>query len=217
MSKADLDVDLLLVHEAVLDVTLYHGSQRRLDMIKPDSVNAGTILSKPRWSAFFWRERERALSWAVFSLVREVFRERRKELGLTRIGYDPPSGKAMVLATEMEIWKRATRDRSVFVYTVDVPAWHVGMGHTPDIEEYTVDEQMTPRDAYEARVTPQLLTDRMLQFQSADAMREHLSRLEVGKQSRFGHFLMHDDHYDRFNDLSRRAAKGEIQPGQAII
>lgn len=54
------------------EIILYHGSHNpnRLNVIKPLSRNAGTRLSKPRYSSF-WANRDFAIEFAVFKLIHD--------------------------------------------------------------------------------------------------------------------------------------------------
>jgi hypothetical protein len=211
------NVDFEMLVEAI-EVRLYHGSERNLRVLKPDAINVGTRLSSPRWSIFFWRDPARAANWAVFSLLRSIFRdkERRRGLGLTELAYDPVLGKAVVIRAEVATWKKVVARRIVYVYEVDVPPWKIGLGHSSTIEEYTVDEETEYNSRRAIQVTDAVFDSSVVVVADRDALIAYVDNLWKRIPQRTGAMLMKPDYFDTFNALSRKYAHGEIQPGDKL-
>ena len=213
----NVDFEIAL-SESLADITLYHGSERDLRILKPDAINVGTRLSSPRWSVFFWRDAARARDWAVFSALRAIYRDKaqRQRVGVSTLAFDPRLGRGIVLAGELSSWIRANREKSVFVYEVSIPIWKVGLGHSPNIEEYTVDEPVSYLTKKKIDLSEETIEASVVTVESKEELQSYVDGVWNSLRGRTGEPLMRSDYYETFNLLSRELAAGKIRPGQSL-
>ena len=121
-------------------IKLYHGSSVEIkDKIDPISINVGaTKFSDPRWSTYFWDNREDAMSWAIMWSIWDV-------IGSDHIafGYNRGNGKNLIYKpdeyTEDEYKKYiASNIKPFYVYEVEIDIKDLEIGSCPTIREYTV-------------------------------------------------------------------------------
>jgi hypothetical protein len=212
-----------LLSEGPVDVQMYHGSDKYMRRLDPFSINMGTSVSQPRWSIFLWRNRDIAISWAIYSLVRSTFREK-KSIGWNKKTHDylynPQTGGTLIDERSKQDWLNAIEDKDVYLYNLEVPLIEIGIGHTKDIDEYTLDRPSEYRSVEKIKVTKDFILE-TIQFCSEAKIMEMKRRMAQGKirpsllRRIFGP-LMLDDYFDDFNTLSRGLALGEIRPGDSI-
>jgi hypothetical protein len=214
-----------LLAEGVGDVTMYHGSDTFVKKLLPNSINMGTTLSNPRWSVFLWRDRTMAEKWAVYALVRSTFRQNRaKGLAWSKATHDflynPADGTTLIARDHMEDWMNCFMGKSVYVYAAQVPVWKLGVGHSKEIEEYTIDETVPYRNVETIPMSVETMR-RCILWTSMDEINDLKKRMAEGKikpnllRNLFGS-IMHDDYFDDFNSASRGLAHGLLKPGQSI-
>jgi hypothetical protein len=206
------------------NVEMYHGSSKKMGILEPNSINMGTKFSKPRWSIFLWNDKERAYNWAIYSVFREVFKQKREE-GWTKKDhdflYDPVSGKIYVQDIALSDWRKALNGKSIYLYTVKVPMMDLDIGHAKDIEEYTIDTPTKYTSVDELNID-----DRIFRLSTIIAPDTRITRAKLDMAEgrikpnllrRFlGATVMHDDYFDDFNNASRGLHTGELKPGDDI-
>ncbi len=120
-------------------IRLYHGTIDRIKgkVIDNISVNVGaTKYSDPRWSTYFWDNREDAMKWAsAWAIVRAVSGARADYLG--------HNGKTLVVKPEGmsdKAFSKYLQDAvtEFYIYEVEIDISDLEIGSCPTIREYTV-------------------------------------------------------------------------------
>lgn len=123
-------------------IKLYHGSSIDIKTtnIDPISINVGaTKLSDPRWSTYFWDNKEMAIQWAITWKVRDVAQ--------TECLYRNHDGKTLLVNNTKYPDKKFIDNilkvkPYFFIYECDIPANKLEMGSTAAMPEYTVSESV---------------------------------------------------------------------------
>lgn len=154
--------------------TLYHGSDKKFDTIEPRGVNMGPRGSKPKVSSFFWATKEEALGWMVYQVLRRQ--------GGIKCYYHIPSGGFLVTPDNAKAAKRFLRKAKGYLYTANLRLDKVGVGSSPDIREYTVDEPVVPDDVSEVSID-QALLDKYMLVDEKDNIKAYMRDIKYGKYS----------------------------------
>lgn len=123
-------------------IKIYHGSSIDIKTtnIDPISINVGaTRLSDPRWSTYFWDNKEMAIQWAITWKVRDVAQ--------TECLYRNHDGKTLLVNNSQYPDKKFIDNilkvkPYFFIYECDIPVNKLEMGSTAAMPEYTVSESV---------------------------------------------------------------------------
>ena len=139
-------------------IKLYHGSTELIDgnVIEPISFNVGaTKYSDPRWSTYFWDNKEDAMKWVSAIVVNDVYRQS------VYIGHN---GKTLIgkpeNITDREAMKeivRLTAGCKFYVYEVEIDIDDLEIGSCPSIKEYTVSKSVNIVKRYNYEINPEIL------------------------------------------------------------
>lgn len=151
---------------------LYHGTHVLFDVIKPLNINMGTRFSKPKLSSYYWKTYEEALGWAMFQTVRRM-----RKLD---IYYHIPNIGPLVREDNYKKAVKLIEGSKGYVYTVDAKGKMVGVGSSPNIHEYTINEPMTPIKIDEVVFTKEMI-DQYLTVLSQEDMNKYFEDLDSGK------------------------------------
>jgi len=190
---------------------LFHGSEQKLDVIRPMGVNMGSRFGKPHWASYFWRSFEEALHWAVFQYLRRV--------GKLRPMYHVPTGKFIVTEDKVQQVYQALLNQTTYVYKVVAPIVEVGVGSSPDIHEFTLEKDQVPTESTEVKMTRSVIDGSMLVYTEAQ-LKAYLNDLQAGKfTNRRGFFL--GMLLDRDRDFQRHRYHklmnlGQLKPGDDL-
>lgn len=190
---------------------LFHGSEQKLEVIRPMGINMGSRFGNPHWASFFWRTFDEAKYWAVFQYLRRV--------GKMRPVFHVPSGKFILKPEDVQAAKRVLKGATVYVYRVIAPFVNVGVGSSPDIHEFTLKKDQVPESTTAITVTDQVF-DESVMVMSADEIAAYITDLKAGKYSNTrGLFL--GMLLDRNRDIKRHnyhklIASGELAPGDDL-
>lgn len=134
-------------------MTLYHGSNKDLETIRPVSVNMGTRLSKTRLSSFWTRDKESCIIWAAMFIFHHIgfpykVSIRNKTIYTPDVAY---MDKREYERLKQEIYRHAStwlkmyyKTEPLYVYTLeDAPVRKIGRGQI-NADEYTLDEEVVP-------------------------------------------------------------------------
>lgn len=120
-------------------IKLYHGTDIQLDIIKANSPNVGTRLSKPRTSIFLTDIKESAALWGIASGLRNNKYKRM---------FDLKNGKLLLYKENENDIIRILKTMKSYVYEITVDGNKLGRGHTKNIGEYTIDHDVIPENEY---------------------------------------------------------------------
>lgn len=139
-------------------IKLYHGSSVKMkgNVIDPISINVGaTKYSEPRWSTYFWDNREDAMLWASCWAIMHT-------VGPKNIMYRGHNGKTAVRKLE-NMDKKDMRDYLVknveefYIYEVEVDINDLEIGSCPTIREYTVSKPVTIEKTYTYKLNSEII------------------------------------------------------------
>lgn len=151
---------------------LYHGSDKKFNKIEPLGVNMGTRFSKPKLSSFFWATREKALGWAIYQVLRRQ--------GNIKSYYHIPTGGFIITPENAKLAQDFLRHSVGYVYHADVRLDKVGVGSSPDIEEFTINETIVPNVIEEINFRLPLIRQYM-QIAKQEEINNYLNDISEGK------------------------------------
>lgn len=139
-------------------IKLYHGSTELVDgdVMEPISFNVGaTKYSDPRWSTYFWDNKEDAMKWVTAIVVNNVYKYS------IYVGHN---GKTLIgkpeNMTDKEVMKEIVRLASghkFYVYEVEIDIDDLEIGSCPSIKEYTVSKPVNIVKRYNYEINPEIL------------------------------------------------------------
>ena len=129
-------------------MTLYHGTDKDLEVISPTSINVGNRLSpKHRKSSFWTKDFDYAVVWALDWVAMRAGLEYFHDIENKKFVVPPVQ---MKYKNESKVYwgeewmLESLKRRPVYVYEAVIPTKYVGRGQYP-IDEYTVDVNVTPK------------------------------------------------------------------------
>ena len=201
------------------NIKLYHGSSVNIKgkVIDPISINVGaTKLSNPRWSTYFWDNKEMAIQWAITWEVRDKIN--------TNCLYRNHDGKTLLvnntnLSDEKFIDKILSKKPSFYIYETEVPISKLEMGSTAAMPEYTVSETIKIIKKTKINVTRQMIYD-YFEIISKDEGDKVIDPNDMDYMSRYRNKfldLILSNYRDSYRYLIKRdVKKGEIKVGDDI-
>ena len=137
------------------NIKIYRGSSVLLDdVIEPRCINVGsTRLSNPRWSTYFWDNKEDAIKWEVSQIMEDRYKY------AVYIGHE---GKTLLGkpkdVNEKEFIKSFIADFPTFyVYEADINIHDLEMGSGSIIREYVVSKPVDITKRYEYKLNKELV------------------------------------------------------------
>jgi len=191
--------------------TYYHGSDKKLSVLKPVGINMGHRWAKPEWAIFFWGSRDNAFKWAVYQWCR-------RNTSIKTM-YHIPSGGFAVVTTAMTELKKLARGQKTYVYRAVLPRLAVGYGSSPDIEEYTYNKDVVPEETEEITITAAVL-EQVATVMTEAQFTAYRNDLIAGKYAGGRGFLFRMI-MDSERDLLRHKyhkliAEGKLKPGDPL-
>lgn len=206
------------------DVYLYHGSCYDIkgDKLKPRGVNVGaTKYSYPRWSTFFWNDRDLAIKWAMSCTIG------RRGTPYSTI-YVGQNDKVLIFdrldlfTTQDELFdKILEEDMFTYVYTVKVPASKVEVGSCATIEEYTVSETVPIYEREKIKITREMLDEyfMLISEEEYDRIMDGMVNI-IENQPRIRNPILNmilDDYRDLYrHEVRALLSSGDIKEGDDI-
>ncbi len=154
--------DQMMIAEEKLDVsvldgfgggnmTLYHASPLKLDIIKPTSWNMGNRLSPKKRKSSFWTTSMKysilwALDWVILRIkdLPYIHDIDRYKFYVPNVTIQRVLGETVSADVPIDAWiKSQLKEQPVYVYEATVPRAIVSKGQF-NIEEYTIDVPITP-------------------------------------------------------------------------
>lgn len=127
-------------------ITLYHGTNANLDIIKANSINMGNNLERRRKSSFWSNNLETAkiwaLDWAAIKFDIPYVHDIDKNLFII-----PDIINQKTNLPAIDYLKKDLESHPVYVYQATVPVKYVGRGQLA-INEYTVNVNVKPEKKY---------------------------------------------------------------------
>ena len=128
---------LLTTNPLKKEITVYHGSIEKVNIIYPKSINYGTKLSKERASSF-WCPSYEFVRWFAFGKL------------INKLGYRTYrgiNGNYLVRPSDYDDIIKKLKGGKLYIYEKTIPKEYLGIGHSR-YEEYTVDLPVKPDKVY---------------------------------------------------------------------
>lgn len=124
------------------ELTLYHGSAEKFDIIKPMSINVGTRISNPRQSSFWTSNFDGAVLFAAEGVINKY----RKLNNLEKIthAFDLKNMKMLIDRSRKNDVINILKRNPVYIYEKTMPSKYIGRGHNIGLHEYTLDVPVRP-------------------------------------------------------------------------
>lgn len=160
------------------DIILYHGTsiQDKLDIINPNSYNAGTRLSNPRMSSFWTRKMDYAKLFGLFRLIQSELKYKAIFASDFYHIYVRPSDYNNIL--------REIKTKHIWIYKKTLNKKYVTGGHSYYIDEFTIDVPIKPDEAIKIEYNNfiDLLKDALILFpDDSKETRKRVSDNELNK------------------------------------
>lgn len=129
-------------------ITLYHGTSKKLNVVKANSINYGTVLSKPRYSSFWVDEQNKnfAKIFAIVSLIMDYQNKKGVEIPLMFAVENDTMYRDKLIIDDH--YKRIVTDMlnkgSCYLCQKTIDKSLIGYGHVSNIPEYTIDFDVKP-------------------------------------------------------------------------
>ena len=219
-------------HESYTSVTeawntteMYHGSDLKLDVIKPTAYNRGNRLKKESWSVFMWPTYDLAYKWAIFIAIRNIIRGYEKQ-GLAHtprgmhvsIGFNKYDFKVFAVEEDIPFIVEKMTGVKAYVYTLDCPIdTNFGFGNNNAQPEYSYDGELKPKKRKEITLTKNLLLD----FIEPVSLEEYETRTKNAFEKNIRGplgliFYPGWDVIKRWKYVYCRLGTGEINPGDDL-
>ena len=190
---------------------LYHGSEKLFTVLKPTGVNTGNRLQKAHWAIYFWDDYEKARKWAIFQYLRRTLKQ--------RLVYNVINNGVLVTKEQYKELLSAADNGKCYVYEADIPRNKVGFGSSPEIDEYTVRQNVTPQKVYEHIVDEKAIYH-ICTIATQKEINDYIKDLESGKFSNNRGFLLYlllDPKKDQErHGYNKRIKEGTLKPGDEL-
>ena len=129
-------------------ITLYHGTSKKLNIVKANSINYGTVLSKPRYSSFWvdGQNKNFAKIFAIVSLIMDYQSKKGVEIPLMFAVENGTMYRDRLIIDNFykKIVINMLNKGSCYLCEKTIDKSLVGYGHVPNIPEYTIDFDVKP-------------------------------------------------------------------------
>jgi hypothetical protein len=193
------------VNMSVFSKTLYHGSDKKLKTLVPMGINMGMRFSSPKWSTYFWATEKQATYWAIYQTCR-------RNTGIKTL-YHIKTGKFIVMDKDYNKLMEKAVGLKCYVYTCEIPMMSLGLGSSPDIEEYTYDKTLVPKKIKEIKINNTLLKQSVIMM-TPEEFDVYKEEVKAGKHSG-GRGILYKLIMDYNKDIKRHNYK-HLKPGDPI-
>lgn len=129
-------------------ITLYHGTSKKLNVVKANSINYGTVVSKPRYSSFWVDSQNKnfAKIFAIVSLLMDYQMKKGVEIPLMFAVENETMYRDKLIIDNhyRKIVTSMLNKGSCYLCQKTIDKSLVGYGHVANIPEYTIDFDVKP-------------------------------------------------------------------------
>lgn len=186
------------------EITLYHASTKKLNIIKPQGLDFGNKLRKPGWSTFCWNNYEYAKGWALFKIIWEERKHLKTLLPKSEFEFefDIRVNKPIATPELAEIIYDKYIGKQAYIHTFRSPINDISLGNTSTMDEYTIRHEVKPIKI-DSFVVNKSILDEYLVVASADDINKYFEDFSQGKyngnrgliKSKFMNFSYSDEKY----------------------
>ena len=177
------------------EITLYHGSYKKIDKIDPIGYNAGTRLSRPRMSSFWAPEPSYCKLFALFRLINSFDKD-------LICAIHSNLEHLMVLKKDADKIKKLIRNKECYVYEKTIDKKYVGVGHAVYGTEFTIDVPVVP--------------DRVEVYNAIDLYKEYVLEYDNEEDLKNDFKALKDEKYKGNSNLNRRLIIGKNYANKKI-
>lgn len=200
---------------------IYHGSILKFDSIKPLGYDLGNLFLKPGWSVFCWKNKDYAISWAIFQLLRKIKKEEKGKNKL-RINWDVRDLKTIITEEEKNIITNYY-GRVTYVYSAKVPFYKLFPGNDSTQNEFTVREEINPYKVEEIILSEKIL-DKYVKILTRAKIEDYLvdfdNKVYINNRGILSYLMIRDYTYNLDNNIINALEiglrEGELKPGDNI-
>ena len=143
---------------------LYHGSDLKLNTLKPTAYNAGHRLKKDSWSVFMWPTYDLAYRWAVFVAIKNAVRGHKhiiRPMGYhERVRFNEYKTHLFMNGKYEKEIKDICIDKKFYVYIIDCPIdLKFNVGNNNVQPEYTYDGELKIKKRIEFTITEEVIDE----------------------------------------------------------
>ena len=201
------------------DITLYHGTKHNInsDVLTPMSPNVGaTKYSIPRWSTYFWDNRELAIKWCLCWSIGQKDSD-------FRVIYVGQNDKVLLYDRTGIEDKNKLFDKILksgirgYLYTCDVPISKLEIGSVRTINEYTVSDEVKIKTKEVIKPTRDYLNKyfEVISGEEYDYIIDDNVNI-LSNQPRVRGFIL-DKMLNDYRDYYRREIKLELKSGKIKV
>ena len=206
------------------ELTMYHGSVKKFDKVKPLAFSAGNRLRDPSWSVFMLRQYELALNFALADFITHLCKDNDIEPSfcayLEKDGFMHYHSVVFGANDVYDKVKALARGNKVYVYTLKVPIdskLNI-IGTTSSLPEYVYDGEPETIKRDEITITDKLL-DSIVNVVSRKEL-ERLFKLNPSRNNVVGPwldlFIDYDERIRVRKAVKEKLKSGEIKPGDDL-
>lgn len=206
------------------ELTMYHGSAKKFDKVKPLAFSAGNRLRDPSWSVFMFRQYELALNFTLADFITHLCKDNDIEPSfcayLEKDGFMHYHPVVFGANDVYDKVKDLARGNKVYVYTLKVPIdSKLNMiGTTSSLPEYVYDGEPETIKRDEITITDKLL-DSIVNVVSRKEL-ERLFKLHPSRNNVVGPwldlFIDYDERIRVRKAVRKKLKSGEIKPGDDL-
>lgn len=206
---------------------LYHGTDMKIDLFHPMSLDLGNIHQEPGWSTFCFANRLLALRFGIMRVLQRVTKEyvipsrcvdKWKKL---EVKWSIRHGKPFCNGHRVNV--SMFKNDSVYLYTFEAGKLkEIGVGNDSKLQEYTFrDDNVTPDAVEEIPITKDLLLEHLFLCQSDEEYEAMVKDEEalIDEYSRGAYAAMLNRDYNANSDVSKvkwDIKQGELNPGDNV-
>lgn len=204
------------VMESFLKKKLYHGSDIKLDQLKPTAFDMGNSFQKPGWSLFCFDNFECAKRWAFMKMLQNYKTKLRaqnvdEETAIKyRCYWNFIEKKPAIYPDSRDLIKKQFINSKIYVYEIDADMQDIGIGHDSTHNEFTLRNNDIQFKKVEVILTEQEF-DNIFLLCDLEQMQEDLEKNVASKGRGILSFFMI---YDYFNNVEAvKIIKSSLRSG----
>ena len=201
-----------------LSLTFYHGSDKKVEYLNPDSLMMGNKVEGFKWAVYMWRIKENALYFAAQKAVRDNLKKVDTAKKYDKPVYDALTYRSFLVNTQYDDIKKLSRGLKFYRYTVKAPISSVGIGHSSAIPEYTSTARLKVIKTEEFTMDDALF-DRCFESASKKTIEDTVSKMVKGEINRgilAKLMYPHEKVYEKMVELRTKMKSGDIKPGDTV-
>lgn len=206
---------------------LYHGTDMKIDVFHPMSLDLGNIHQEPGWSTFCFDNRLMALRFGLMRVLQRVTKgleqtRSKKDWISLDVKWSIRYGKPY--CNERNLNPHLFNGEPIYVYTFDASRLKdIGIGNDSKLQEYTFrDDNVIPDTVEIITIDRSLLREHLFLCKSEDDFQKMVQDEEalIDEYSRGAYAAMLNRDYNANSDVGKikwAIKQGELNPGDDVV